>query len=487
MITISKVFKEHLDTNSKVFFSGKFGEGKSHFLNGFFEENKADFNVFKVFPVHYSISHNEDIFQYIKAEILFELLERKVVFDQETFSRLQTAPQFFLNQTSMVFVPLLTALSQTGKSIYDVIEPFKKLYDEYEIFHKKIQIDDNKKVYAFLESIVSKSGSIFEDDFYTEIIRVQLQNLKIEGDSEDAENPIARNKTNILMIEDLDRIDPDHIFRILNVFAAHLDGYFLGGAKDEKPNKFGFDKIILVGDMNNIREIYKHRYGSKVDFNGYFNKYFDKKPFEFDSKKYQLNIAIKFKYPQNGYDDSYYVLIYRYLEVILIDFINDNSISTRDLLKIDKTKIKDDISSFFEVSLSLDLRRLGQDFFVYLVLNYLLLYFDFKELFGKLSKSKESLEDFNTGINYDYFIDYAIPFLLLESKELGNKDQLQININGQLLEVRIKEEEKGDKSFFKVIEKTSTQDKETIKCNKQDFYEVLLQSLNKIKGIVAKS
>jgi len=481
MITISKSFEGHLDSNSKVFFSGKFGEGKSHFLNEFFKEKEGQFNVFKVFPVHYSISHNEDIFQYIKAEILFELLKRKVVFDQETFSRLQTAQQFFLNQTPLVFVPFITALSKTGKSIYDVIEPFKKLYDEYEIFHKKIQIDDNKKVFKFLESIVSKSGSIFENDFYTEIIRDQLEKLK----SNDTES--NNSKLNVLIIEDLDRIDPDHIFRILNVFAAHLDGYFLGNVKDERLNKFGFDKIILVGDINNIREIYKHRYGARVDFNGYINKYFDTTPFEFDSKKYQMSIVTKFKYFKN--EDhaiySYNVLIHRCLEMVFIDFVNDNSISTRDLLKIDKTKIKDSISLFFNISLSLDLRRFGHEFVFYLVLNFLLFYFEFNDLFEKLTKSKDSLEDNNAGINYDFYIDYAIPFLLLESEYLGSSTLLDININKRLFVVEINVEEKRGKSLFKVINKKTTEciDNEVVECNKKDFYEVLIQSLEKLKSI----
>ena len=30
-------------------------------------------------------------------------------------------------------------------------------------------------------------------------------------------------KKTVLIIDDLDRIDPEHIFRLLNVFAAHLD------------------------------------------------------------------------------------------------------------------------------------------------------------------------------------------------------------------------------------------------------------------------
>ncbi len=66
----------------------------------------------------------------------------------------------------------------------------------------------------------------------------------------------------------MDRIDPEHIFRIFNVFSAQFD-------LDKDENKFGFDKIILVCDLDNIRNIFANKYGQNVDFSGYIDKFYD--------------------------------------------------------------------------------------------------------------------------------------------------------------------------------------------------------------------
>lgn len=56
-------------------------------------------------------------------------------------------------------------------------------------------------------------------------------------------------------------MDPEHIFRILNVFSAHF-GDDLDA--DFSHNKFGFDKVLLLCDYDNIKNIYHHFYGLKV-------------------------------------------------------------------------------------------------------------------------------------------------------------------------------------------------------------------------------
>ncbi len=80
------------------------------------------------------------------------------------------------------------------------------------------------------------------------------------------------------MTDDFDRIDPEHVFRILNIFAAYFDDNLYNGKG--KLNKFGFDKIIIVCDYNNLKSIFHHKYGSKTDFGGYINQFYSKKPFE---------------------------------------------------------------------------------------------------------------------------------------------------------------------------------------------------------------
>lgn len=63
-----KQFENHLqiENNLRVFFSAKFGSGKTYFLNEFFEANKEKYIVIKLYPVSYSTASNRDIFELIK-------------------------------------------------------------------------------------------------------------------------------------------------------------------------------------------------------------------------------------------------------------------------------------------------------------------------------------------------------------------------------------------------------------------------------------
>ena len=55
----------------------------------------------------------------------------------------------------------------------------------------------------------------------------------------------------------MDRIDPGHLFRILNVLGAHIDTN-----KDE--NKFGFENIVVVLDYITTEHIFHHFYGQML-------------------------------------------------------------------------------------------------------------------------------------------------------------------------------------------------------------------------------
>lgn len=81
------------------------------------------------------------------------------------------------------------------------------------------------------------------------------------------------NKLNVFIIEDLDRMDLDYIFCILNVIFVYYDIYKYNGF-NESYNKFGFDKIIIVCDIENIRSIFYYKYGLNINFEGYINKYY---------------------------------------------------------------------------------------------------------------------------------------------------------------------------------------------------------------------
>lgn len=73
-------------------------------------------------------------------------------------------------------------------------------------------------------------------------------------------------------------MDPEHIFRILNVFSAHLCDNL---DEEFSRNKFGFDKVLLLCDYGNIENIYHHLYGADADFKGYMSKFVAKGVFPY--------------------------------------------------------------------------------------------------------------------------------------------------------------------------------------------------------------
>lgn len=101
----------------------------------------------------------------------------------------------------------------------------------------------------------------------------------------------------------MDRLDPAHLFRILNIFSAHLDRYNI--YKNTKSltdyaltNKFGFDNIITVFDYDNTKKIFAHFYGENANFEGYINKFTSGYVFHYsidEIAKQQLNDLLKNK------------------------------------------------------------------------------------------------------------------------------------------------------------------------------------------------
>lgn len=268
----TKEFKEHLKLplNDRIVLSAPFGAGKTYFLNEFFKDH-PEYDAIHIYPVNYSVASNEDIFELIKYDILFELMRKGVEFENVDFGKLDYLP-FFLAEnkeaTLGVLTPLLSFVPKVGKALPDIAERLISLFKEFEKKHKAIQINDKDSVISYLESFTKVKGSIYEEDFYTQVICQLVEQLKQQ--KEEQNEP----KKTVLIIDDLDRIDPEHIFRILNVLSAQID-------REGGDNKFDFDKIILVFDQENVRNIFKNRYGADVDFSGYIDKFYSYKIFEF--------------------------------------------------------------------------------------------------------------------------------------------------------------------------------------------------------------
>ena len=86
-IDISQIiqdFKQIFENESRIIFSAKFGDGKSYFLNEFmksYDEKKNDFYFITFHPVNYVVEENRDFIEYIKRDILFQLIKNNRIYD----------------------------------------------------------------------------------------------------------------------------------------------------------------------------------------------------------------------------------------------------------------------------------------------------------------------------------------------------------------------------------------------------------------------
>jgi len=282
-------FKEHIDleVNERILFTAPFGAGKSTFIDDFKNTYPKDYRFIRLYPVNYAVSANEDIFELIKFDILYELMAHhndEISLVKEDFDFWLRMSMFMQNKADLMplFRHIISLHETIGKPVTKFIEIIKPLVADFKEYTKEIKIDESDDIFTFLESIQSKKGSIYEMDatsqfIYDLICRLKGEVLVDQSDREEDDKELV-NKT-VLVIDDLDRLDPDHIFRLFNIFSAHT--HSISGE-----NKFGFDKVIFVCDIENIRKIYAHKYGQGVDFAGYMDKFYSLKPFNFDNFTY---------------------------------------------------------------------------------------------------------------------------------------------------------------------------------------------------------
>jgi len=259
-------FQEHLNVsgNNRILFSGMFGIGKTYFLDSFFKDES--YEPFFISPVNYSVSNNEDVLEYIKYDILISLLEKdNVSWQKETFSNDLLVQYYLKDHFWKLASDVIKHVGKVGKALSTVISDLEKQKTEYEKYKKTYETDDLNAAGQFLSDLQKNEGSIYENNDITALIYAFVKSM-------------PEDKKPILIIDDLDRIDPEHIFRILNVFSAHF-------SNDYKSHKFGFEKIILVCDLNNVRNLFQHKYGSGVDFSGYIDKFYSIEPFQYNNKK----------------------------------------------------------------------------------------------------------------------------------------------------------------------------------------------------------
>lgn len=256
-------FKQVFEKESRIIFSARFGDGKSYFLNEFmksYDEKDNDYYFITLHPVNYVVEENRDVIEYIKRDILFQLIKDNRIYDfKEGYDKIFDA---VCNKESLLKLADFAASIIPVKGLKERYESLKGLastiyekYKEQDVLHV---VDD------YLNGFYGKSGSISECDAFTYLIQKSLGQTKAKS---------------VLIIEDLDRIDPAHLFRIMNVLSSQVDNPYYSEVPNG--NKFGFDKIILVMDYEIARHLFHHFYGKEANYEGYMNKFLNTLPYKF--------------------------------------------------------------------------------------------------------------------------------------------------------------------------------------------------------------
>lgn len=266
---ICEKFKRYIEVDNRCILSAKFGDGKSYFLSKFIKKYSDDYLFITIYPVNYQVMDNREIFELIKRDILLRLLSEKVISNKKINYKKSFQSAYYLRENcDKVLENLIAIIPQFNFSGFDInigniYKSIRKIRSDYQQWNEEINETEEEKANKFINEFNYKKGFINEFDVISQFIYNIISDYKKSS-----------KKKVVLIIEDLDRVDPGHIFRILNVFSAHFDNQSYG-----ENNKYNFDKIITVCDYNNIENIYHHVYGENTDFIGYITKFSNRVPF----------------------------------------------------------------------------------------------------------------------------------------------------------------------------------------------------------------
>lgn len=260
-------FKQVFENESRIIFSAKFGDGKSYFLNEFmksYDEKKNDYYFITLHPVNYVVEENRDVIEYIKRDILFQLIKDNRIYDfKEGYDKIFDAvcnveSLFKLADFAASIIPV-NGLKEGYKALKGLVSTIDEKRKKQDVLHV---VDD------YLNGFYGKSGSISECDAFTYLIQKSLEQMMAKS---------------VLIIEDLDRIDPAHLFRIMNVLSSQVDNPYYSLVPHG--NKFGFNKIILVMDYEIAKHLFHHFYGKEANYEGYMNKFLNTLPYSYSIKE----------------------------------------------------------------------------------------------------------------------------------------------------------------------------------------------------------
>lgn len=483
----NQAFQTHLEIpfNERIIFSGIYGIGKTTFLKHFFETDygKETYNVFHLFPVNYSILENEDVFSYLKYDILYELIvTHNFEFQDEHFEFFLTLP-FFIKQTALhFFTSFLLLIPKMGKQLFQFSEEMKKLKDQFQKLQSGGDKNEADAVDNFFKSFHKKEGGAYENNFITQLIVQALEELKInEKDSK---------KKNILIIDDLDRIDPHHVFRLFNVFAAHFDQR----NEQEKNNKFGFDQVVFVCDLENVRGLFRSQYGADIDFNGYIDKFYSRRIFKFDNTSDILKIIDSLfskefiptyqHLPYQPYKEAVADLKFIFKVLVSLDLVN-----LRILLRFVNEKPEPALGKiiFHSKGEAIFLVQLRSMIVVHILLQF---FGDYNYLYETISKCADNYVYSEKLLDREILLKRMIPDLIIPLHEKLSKIPWGIHNPDELFSFKFEGYEflltyrrtPGSNDIFGIIDKVIDSDNQEIGITEINYFKLFKEFLEKLRS-----
>ena len=342
-------FKHHLDTHDRTILSARFGDGKSFFLSHFMEDSNVNecYTFLTIFPVNYQVTENRDIFDLIKRDILLQMLLKGVIETEIEINDDVALALYLQNQPlsfAESFLPLLSelAMNDDAAKVAALALAGKKFFKSIKQKLDKLKEQSrDSQLNTFLNS-VAKSPVVGQDAI-SSIIQQCLQQYRDK----------YPNKRVVLVIEDLDRIDPAHLFRILNIFSAHIDFCYRLGCQPDKSlagNKFGLDKVVFVMDYANVKHLYSHFYGVDVNFEGYIEKFCSSNHYSYsfqeEKNKYFIKqIGIETEFPADVLNCL--VKLEDFKEISVRKFVQAIDNVDKSIIKLPKVKSRNNMMITF--------------------------------------------------------------------------------------------------------------------------------------------
>ena len=279
-------FYQHLNAAdvSRTIFSVKLGEGKNEFIDKFKEKYNDRYTFYTLSPINYEVAANEQIVEYVKRDLLFQLvldgtLNTDIVVPDHILL------QWYFNEKTidvvkdvMRFAPsVLRDGSQLGvllKGAIALTEGFASQCKKFKGLKENIEEAKFEKLTESAAEMSNTTDDVGELDPMSWLIMRSIMGLK---------------RKPVLIIEDLDRIEPMQLFGIFNIFSVRTEKKIASkgtknanGSKENEPdrtlNKFGFAKIIFMMDTIAIGTIFRNYYG-EANYEGYIKEFVSKNIF----------------------------------------------------------------------------------------------------------------------------------------------------------------------------------------------------------------